>query len=249
MKRLAFIFDSIFTFFSVGLFTLCFFRYLKINLTLACVLSLFCGILGAFAYACFLLNKRKGTLLKRAEEKEKDKLLTHLAFLSDEEKTNYFLQALLKNDPSAKRFGKLRIYTEDEFYTLRFDYAPVTADDVLKISRFKTKKEKILLCAVADDHAYALADKLGIKLLQGDSVYQRLKEENALPKNYLGIEEKRKTRAKRYFSRANAKRFLIASMLLLFSALLSPFPYYYLLSSGILLLSSLCIKIFGFSEQ
>ena len=248
MKRLAFISDVIFVFFSITLFTLCLFRYLKISLLISIGLALCCGTLASVAFFSFTHGKRQRVLLKRSEEKEKEKLMTHLAFLSDEETTNFFLQYFHKLSTSVKRFGKLRIYTQEAFYTLRFTFTPVNADDVLRFSRIRTSKKKIILCANVEVRAQELAKKLGISILLGEEIYQSLKEYDCLPTEYLGVEGKRKPRLQRYFSRANAKRFFVAAVLLLVSALLSPFPYYYVLLGGILLFSSLCIKIFGYTE-
>ena len=76
-----------------------------------------------------------------------------------------------------------------------------------------------------------------------------LKDNDGLPERYFGEEnplEKRKRRFELWFSRKNAKPFLTAAALTLFTALVSPFPYYYLICGGILLLASVLIRIFGY---
>lgn len=249
MKRSAFISDIIFAFFAAFLFTLCLFRYLGISLTVSALLAILCGALMSASVGSFLQSKRKTFFLKKSDEAQKEKLLLHLAFLSDEGKTQFFLERLSSEQLPAKRFGRLRIYTAEAFYTLRFSLAPVNSDDVLRLSRFKTGKQKILLCSKIEEAAYALAEKLEIKVLTGDEVYALLKEQATLPETYLGEEtakNKRKRHFRLWFSRANAKRFLIAAILILLTALLSPFPYYYIVSGGILLISSLFIRIFGY---
>ena len=248
MKRSAFISDIIFTFVCTFLFTLCLFRYFKIPFWAAFALASVCGALGAVSFFSFTQSKRNAYFLKKSDEKEKDALMTHLSFLSDEGKTNFFLQYFLRESSTAKRFGRLRIYTEDAFYTLHFTLSPANADDVLKLSRFKTQKRKVFLCASICEEGRTLAQKIGVEVQDGEAVYYALKKANALPMSYLGVESKKKSRRQRHFSRANAKRFFLSAILLLFSSLLSPFPYYYLLFGGILLLSSLCIRIFGVSE-
>lgn len=249
MKRSAFISDIIFAFFAAFLFTLCLFRYLGIKLIPAILLAILCGALTAASVGSFLQSKRKTFFLKKSDEALKQKLLLHLAFLSDESKTQFFLSRLSSEQFPAKRFGRLRIYTADAFYTLRFDLASVSSDDILRFSRLKTGKQKILLCSKIEDAAHTLAEKLNIKVLTGDKVYALLKEQGSLPESYLGeetAEMKRGRRFRLWLSRANAKRFLIAAILTLLSALLSPFPYYYILFGGVLLFSALLIRIFGY---
>ncbi len=249
MKRSAFISDIIFAFFTMFLFTLVLFRYAGIPLFPALVLSAVCGAFAAAATAAWLQSKRRTFFLKKSDEAQKEKLLTHLAFLSDEQKTQFFLERLSSEDRPAKRFGKLRIYTLDTFYLLRFSLAPVTSDEVLNFSRLKTGKKKILLCSKIEESAYKLCQKLEIRAQAGDEVYSLLKEKDALPAQYLGEESTEKKYGRRmrlWLSRANAKRFLFCAVLLLFTALLSPFPYYYLLFSGLLILAATLIRIFGY---
>ena len=79
-------------------------------------------------------------------------------------------------------------------------------------------------------------------------MYAFLKKRDALPQVFLGeeAEPKRKRRFRLWFSKSNARRFLFAAVIMLVSALVNPFPYYYILFGGILLLSALCLRIFGY---
>ena len=247
MKRSAFISDIIFAFFVGFLCTLFLFRYVGIRLIPALLLSALCGVLTACAIFTLLQSKRKTLFLKRSDEAQKEKLLFHLACLSDEEKTNFFLQKLSPETP-LKRFNRLRLISEEQFYLLHFTFTPVTADEVAAFSRLKTNREKVLLCSTIEDSAYALAEKLNIRALTGNEVYALLKDNDGLPQTYVGVETseaKRKRRFALWFSRKNAKPFLTAAALTLFTALISPFPYYYLIFGGILLIISVAIRIFG----
>lgn len=248
MKRSAFISDIIFAFFVGFLCTLLIFRYVGIGLIAALCLSALCGILTACATFTLLQSKRKTIFLKRSDEAQKSKLLFHLACLSDEEKTTFF-QERLSTDNAIKRFSRLRLTSENCFYLLHFSFAPVTADEVAAFSRLKTSKEKVLLCSTIEDNAYALAEKLHVRTLTGNEVYALLKDNDGLPERYLGEEnplEKRKRRLELWFSRKNAKPFLTAAALTLFTAFVSPFPYYYFIFGGILLLTSVLVRIFGY---
>ena len=243
MKKSAFISDILFSFFTLFLSTLILFRYMRITLFPALLLATLCGILFACAVGAWLKTKRKTFFLKKTDEAQKEKLMLHLALLSDEQKTELFSRLLL-----AKRFGKLKVYTDETFYSLRFTLAPVKADEVIAFSRLKTGKPKTILCAQMEESGFKLCQRLGISVKAGDEVYALFKEQNALPAQYLGEESPQKKYGRRirlWVSRANAKGFLLCSALLLLTALISPFPYYYLVFGGVLLLASILIKIFG----
>lgn len=248
MKKSAFISDLIFTFLSTLLFTLCLFRYLKIELFVAVLLSVFCGGLASLSVGAFMQSRRRTYFLKKSDEIQKEKLLRHLLFLSDKEKTRFFIQRLSTTEFPAKKFGSLRIYTQDALYNLRFSFTPVGVDEVLRFSRVNTKKQKILFCNTIEDAAKSLALDLEIQVFTGERVYAFLKENDGLPQVFLGekVKQNGKRKCKLWFSKANARRFLLAATLTLLTAFISPFPYYYILFGGILLLAALCIRILGY---
>ena len=273
MKKLAFISDLIFTFFVGFLFTACFFRFLRVSLVLALLLSAICGGLLTCAVAALLHSRRKKFFLKKADLETKDKLLLHLALLPEKDVTDYFLEYFQKaaaqsaqetthtktdsrpSTPSIKTEPKsiirqehLQISVDKERYFLHFRFAPVTADDVAVVFRLQTQENKILFCAQIDAQAKALCDKLHIKTHTGEEVYTLLKQADALPSAYLGSTEKKRKlfKPKLWFAKANARRFLSSAALLLFLAQLTPFFYYYLIFGIILLSSAVVIRIFGY---
>ena len=247
MKKSAFYSDVLFTFSLTAIFTLCFFRYLKISVTPAFILAVVCGILSATANGAWLQSKRKNLLLKKSDETKKQKLLLHLALLSDGKKTDFF-QAHFAKSGEVKRFSALRLVTPTAFYFLFFRFKAVTADEVSAVFRFKSNKQKIILCNEADDSAVRLCLRLGVTLLDGTSVYETLKRAQSLPESYLGEEaaqDKRQRRRRLCFAKNNSKRFLISGALVLLSSLFTPFPYYYFIFGSALLLVAIVIRIFG----
>lgn len=245
MKKSAFISDILFTFFLVGIFTLCLFRYLRLPLSLSSLLSGLCGVLAAVAVGMTLFLRQKNMLSKKSDELQKQKLLLHLALLPDKEKTELFCQAL-----HGRAFGKLRFLSQDKAYLLRFTLAPLSADAVAEASRVKTALPKTILCAESQDDAVRLCARLGIELKTGEYSYALLKNANALPTQYLGDEQPEKKLKKRLrfcFARSNAKRFFTGGTLILLSSLISPFPLYYLIFGGVLLVVAVVIRIFGYA--
>lgn len=248
MKKSAFISDVFFAFFISSLFTLCFFRYLRIAFALSLTLSILCGFLTALAVASLLRSKRKDLYLRKTDETRKEKLLLHLALLSDEKKTEYFQTALALTEPVG-RFAKLRLFTDKEFYFLHFTLSPVNADDVAKYARWKTRKQKVLCCSHVDEAANMLCERLGIRVKTGEQIYAFLKENEQLPQSFLGDEtadKKRKRRFRLWLSKRNAKGFATGGSLVLVTSLITPFPYYYLVFGGLLLIAAICTRIFGY---
>ena len=248
MKKSAFFSDIFFSFFCSFLFSVCLFRYLKLPLFLSFALAILCGGLLAAAVAAYLQSKRNRLFLKKSDETKKEKLLLHLALLSDEKQTAFFKDAIPSEEP-LQRFGRLRLYTKCKFYFLHFRLTPVNADDVAKYARLKTGKEKILLCSSIEPNTLELCKKLNIQVKTGEEVYLLLKTNGKLPERFLGEEEsatKQKRRLKLWLSKRNGKAFCISGAMLLFTSFLTPFPYYYLLFGGGLLLLSALVRIFGY---
>ena len=108
-------------------------------------------------------------------------------------------------------------------------------------------KKKLLFCNGITKEAQTLCNTFHIEVVTGERVYALLKKRNALPSEYLGAPTaNRRTEIwKICFSKRNAKRFLACGGLLLFTAFFSPFPYYYFLTAGGLLLTALLLRVFG----
>lgn len=251
MKKFAFISDLIFTFLVSSLLSLCLFRFLRMQPLPAFILGCLCGGLTTLSVGALLRSRRKNLYLKKSDETKKQKLLLHLALLSDNAKTEFFRDFFSRNEQSspAKRFGSLRLHTEEEFYFLHFRFAPVTADDVAAYARLKTGKKKFLLCARIEPDASELCLRLDIAVKTGDDVYVLLKNADALPEQFLGDQapaKKRKLRLRLWLAKSNARRFLLSGGLILLVSLLTPYFYYYLIFGACLLLAAVFIRVFGY---
>lgn len=248
MKKSAFISDVLFYGLLVGTFTLCLFRFLRLRLFTSVMLGGVCGILSACAATSLLMQRRKNFSLKRSEEGKKERLLEHLCLLSDEKKTQLLCSAFSKSTQSTVRqMGKLRMAGEENFYFLHLKFAPVTADEVASAARWKTGKQRVLVCNLIEENALALGEKLGVRICTGEDIYQAVKTAEELPDKFLGdVAKTPKRRVRLWLSKRNAKGFFTGGLLLLLSSLFSPFPYYYLVFGGVLFLLAFCVKIFGY---
>ncbi len=247
MKKFAFFSDILFAFCIGGIFSLVFFRSLKIGVGGAFLLALVCGGLIALSFGAILRMRRNNLYLKKTDETQKRKLLLHLALLSDEGKTEFLKSALSTEDEPLKRFGRLRVFNKTEFFFLKFSPSPLSADEIPSLARLKTGKKKILLCAEIEPAALELCRRLDIQVKTGEWVYQTLKTLGTLPQAYLGDSPRPpKKRVTLWFSRKNAKRFLVGGSLLLLLSRLTPYYSYYLLIGVLLLLTSVLVRVFGY---
>jgi hypothetical protein len=254
MKKFAFFSDLFFAFLTGGLFSLCLFRFLRVAVFPALLLAGVCGALTALSVGAILQARRKRFFLKRSDELQKEKLLLHLALLSDKAKTQFFLDFLSKQTdeptepPALQRLGNLRIYSKQVFYFLNFRLTPVNADDIAKYARLKTEKKKILLCSQIEEKAFSLCRKWNIDVWTGEDVYLTLKRGNGLPDSYLGdtTGKVQRPRLKLWFAKTNARRFLVSAAFILFASLLTPYFYYYVFIGGSLLVVAIFVRIFGY---
>lgn len=247
MRKSAFISDLFFAFFSSFLFSVCLFRYWGLSLFLALFIGIVCGSLIAASIAAILLSKRKNFYLRKSDEQKKEKLLLHLALLS-EDKVNELFQSLLLGESPLKKTGKLRLSDNEHVYFLSFRLTPVNADDIAKYARMKTSKEKILLCSGIEEKAKVLCERWNIAVQTEEEVYLLFKKQNKLPQHFLGekLQKGKPTRKLQlWFAKKNGKSFLVCGSMLLLISFLTPFPYYYLLFGGSMLLTSAFIRIFG----
>ena len=247
MKKTAFISDILFTLLLSFLVSVVLFRCIGVRFIPSVLLGAICSTLTTLGIGAYLMHRRKRYFLKRSDETLKNKLLTHLALLSCERKTQFF-RALFPDENV--RAQNLRILTADTVYFLAFHFSPVTQDEVAAFTHLKTAKKKIVLCGEIEDSALSLCSRLQIGVQTGEAVYRLVRSKNALPTQFLGEETPQTKRAFRFrlcFAKSNSRRFLLCGTLILLASLLTPFPLYYWIFGLILLCVAACIRIFGYS--
>ena len=174
-------------------------------------------------------------------------MLLHLALLCDDKLSELF-QTVLPTDSLLRKTGRLRLSDDKHIYFLCFRLTPVNADDIAKYARTKTNKQKMLLCSSIEEKAKQLCENWDIVVKTEEEVYLLFKKENKLPESFLGEKLQTKQPTKKlqlWFAKKNGKSFLVCGTMLLLTSFLTPFPYYYLLFGGGMLLASAFIRIFG----
>lgn len=244
MKKTAFISDLLFTLFLSFCLSVVVFRLLGLPFLPSVLLGAVCSALTTLGIGAYLFYRRKKYYLKRSDEAQKNKLLTHLSLLSTEKKLQFFRNVF----PNA-RFQNSRIITDKETYFLCFHFASVNKDETARCTHLKTTKRKILLCDKIDDDALALCFSFDIEVWTGERVYQFIKDCQALPTQFLGEESgKGKFKIRLCFAKSNARRFLISGAFILLASLFTPFPLYYQWFGVILLGIATCIRVFGYTS-
>ena len=252
MKKFAYFSDLAFAFTAAFLPTLCLLRYRDIPILSAIFLSVAVGILVCLPISFFFQKNYRRKRLKNHEKEEAEKLLLHLAMLSQEEQANFFLERLqiFTNEPGETRgeAGSFLIETDSCMLFPRFQAAPIGADDAMPLFNLNSTKKPILLCNKLSADANDFLKRFSIERVEGAEIYLRLKSNESLPNEYKSeraFEKKKKQRWAIFIKKENAKRFLTGGGLLLLSSFLSPFPYYYLVTGVALVGVSALVKVFG----
>ena len=246
MKKFAYYSDLVFCFFAVGLFALCYLRYLKLPLFLALPLGAALGVAAALTLSVLLSKKRNAVFLKKREAEEAEKLALHLALLKKNELAQFFQDALQTNTfvKNGECFGQ----TDEEIALFKFTPTPLQAESVLPLLDESGENPACLYCYHLSENGEAFCKRFGVRTVKIPELFQKLQRENALPSEYKSerafLKQKRRLVRLRFSKRSSLRFFTGGAMLLAFS-LFTPFPYYYLITGGILVALSLFTRLFG----
>lgn len=224
-------------------------RYYRVTTGVAIAVSTLIAIAaGGLAFLVIYSRHRKRALGKK-EREERDALLLHLALERDERVRAALLSAYLAD-------GK---ETHCEGYALSVDGAPliplftmqaVSADEVAKLIREYGSKPFTIACNALSPEAEKLLRSFGKSAVCGDEIYALFTRTDTVPSPLICGEIPRKTvrtNLRRSFSKKNARPFFVSGLLLLIMSLFTFFPIYYLITGSVLLVSSVCIRAFGYA--
>lgn len=194
------------------------------------------AVFGALGYFYISRKQNKKLLLSR-DEREKKLLALHLSLSSDD-----YVLKLFKGcfDESATIRGK-RIFTEDSVNYFYFKMQALSEDDIAAVIKHSCDKKKVIYCTKISLEAATLAQNFGISLIDSDEVFKLLKKNGALPEKYL-YEDKRVgafSKIKSRFNRKLSAPLFFSGTALLFLSYFTFFPFYYIVSGGLMLTLSL----------
>jgi len=232
--------DGIFIFGISFIIALCITRYFRLPYLAATVSSALIGAALAVPSFLWLNFSRSKKILKKADEKEKELLLRHLALLGDEAVLDILctMRGIIHNI-----YGFYAI--DGDFIIYPMFFIEIIGADKIASAVKKFPPEKLIIYhSPLSPEARNLCDVLNIKTISGEELYGELKEKNLLPKKYLTAKEKKKISA--FFigaaKKANAKAFILGGIGLLIFSLFTIFPIYYVVSGSALTLFGAALK-------
>lgn len=250
MKKSAYLSDVFFVFFAVFIFALCYLRYLKLPLFAAILIACLLGAAAAL-FASFLLKRKKDKLiLRKAEEEEAEKLALHLALLTPKELAEFFKNSLFQKGETFLKKGECFGRTEEGLVLFKFTPSPLSSESVLPLLYESGEQPATLYCYSLSPDAEKFCSRFCVGVKTIPELFKTLKSENALPavyKSARAFEKKKKLTFQLRFAKRNASRFFVGGCMLLFTSLIVPFPYYYLVTGGILLFVALIVRAFGYA--
>ncbi len=224
-------------------------RYLHVASPVALTVSALFGLsAGAAALLLGCKNRRK-KLLTRTQQREKQELMLHLA-LEKPERVRAALCTALAADGKTALAAEDGIETEGETLVPRFTMQPLSADAVAGLlQRFGAQPFTLCGNAITAEGAALLAS-FGRKFMGADEVCDLFRRTKTTPHPLILANVEKPTlkhRARRIFSKKNARPFFVSGILLLAMSLFVLFPRYYLITGGILLVLAVLIRFFGYS--
>ena len=235
--NLPLILDSAFTAVCAFLIFFTAIRYYTKNVYIALGFAICAFLLFGSLSFLYISRKQDKKLLISRDEKQKKLLSLHLSLSSDEYIAELFTESLKTEDETPQIKGG-KIYAGDDLYFTVFKMQPISEDDVACAVKFKSDKNKIILCNRVSAEAAALAENFLIEIKQIDYIYKLLKDKKLLPEKYvyegakkIGAWKKIKAR----FSRKICASLFWSGMALLALSYFTFFPVYYIISGGIML--------------
>ncbi len=131
----------------------------------------------------------------------------------------------------------------------------VSLSDIVKVYNIdKNNYKSIIIGTKFNENAEVFIEELSlnITLFKTEELYSLLKEQNLLPKD-LQLKSVKKKRLinifKGIFIKKHAKRFLFSGVIIIFTSFFSFYPLYYIIVGGILMITSVILRLFGKNQN
>lgn len=267
MKKSAYFSDIAFAFTLTFLPTLCYLRYRKLGLGASFAVAALFGIAVCLLVAALMQKRYVKRKLKAAEQREAEMLRLHLALLSQKDQSEFFLERInslfssvdnIAGDGNKQETcdkpklvtwdGKWFIQTPSSVYYCCFSASAVSANEALPLLSYPTEKEIMLLCGEVSTDAEAFFARFSLRFSTVNELYLKLKQAELLPQTYksaAAFEKKKKRRFQLWFQKRNARPFLTGGTMVLVTSLFTPFPYYYLVTGCVMLLTAALVRLLG----
>lgn len=249
MKKLDFplIADTLFYSLCVWFSSLCILRYFKVGIGISiAAATLFAFSTGGLVFL-FTYGRHKRRNLSKREKEDKERLMLHLALERPERVRAALLTALTADEKTAHCEGD-ELSMEDERAVPMFTMQPVSADAIA--AEIRKGAPFVFLGNSLTPEAAKLLSSFSCKAILGDEIFELFARTETTPAPLICSEIPRKTvkdKFRRSFRKTNARPFFISGLLLMVMSLFAFFPVYYLISGGVLLITAVTVRLFGYA--
>lgn len=224
-------------------------RYYRVAIGVALAASTLIALAAATCAFLVIYSKHKKRVLGKKEQEQRDALLLHLALERSERVRAALLAAYLADEKDAHCEGDA-LAVDGTLVVPLFTMQAVSADEIAKLIRQYGSEPFTVVCNSLTPEAEKLLKSFGKSAVRGDEIYTLFTRTDTVPSPLICGEIPRKTvrgNLRRSFSKKNARPFFVSGLLLLIMSLFTFFPVYYLVTGSILLVSSVCIRAFGYA--
>ncbi len=243
------ILDALFYALAISALTFCVLRYFRLPVFLCFFVAAL--LLLATGLVVLLLEggRHRKVKLNKKEREERDALMLHLALETPERVREALLSAYLANGKQAnlKEDG---IEVDGTLYLPIFTMQPISADAVARLLQKRQMQPFVLVCNELSPQSAALLSSFSVSAVCIDEVYTLFQKTECTPKKLIcGNIPRRtaKTKLKLALKKSNARPFFVSGLALLFMSLFTVFPVYYLTVGGVLIATSIGVRLFGYS--
>ena len=224
-------------------------RYYRVPTGVALAASTLIALAAGTTAFLVIYSKHRKRILGKKEQEQMDALLLHLALERNERVRASLLSAYLADGKEAHCEGDV-LEVEGSLVIPLFTMQAVSADEIAKLIREYGSEPFTVVCNSLTPEAEKLLGSFGKTAVRGDEIYALFKRTDTTPSQLICGEIPRKTvrkKLRRSFSKKNARPFFVSGLLLLVMSLFTFFPLYYLITGSVLLVSSVCIRAFGYA--
>ena len=235
----------------VWIFSLGLLRYLGVKIAVALLICTFFALATGGLTALLLSKKHKKAHLSAKEREARDGLMLHLA-LEKKEKVRALLLDAFTADGKNVHCQQDGLMLEGVPLIPLFSLQPVSADAVARLLRDHGEQTFTVACNSLTPEAQKLLSDFGRNAMQKDEIFALFDRTQTMPSPLICGNLPRRTarqKVRRAFSKRNAKPFFVSGFLLLIMSLFTFFPVYYIVTGGVLLITSVFVRALGFAPD
>ena len=253
--KLSTLIDTFFIFFASLFFFYALFLYNAKSYFLATTLSVLLSVIISTTFLVITLLKSEAKFLKDTEQ-NLIKAFNYRLFIMPIKDILQLLESYYSKQNKKLKILENSIILENENINIVPVIKPeeVCLSDIIKVYTNSNSADKIIIIGARfNDNTETFIEELSlnITILSTNELYFNLKNYNLLPEN-LEIKPVKKKRLlsviKGLFVKKHAKRFLFSGAIITATSFFSFYPIYYIVLGGLLLITSVIVRLFGKSQ-